>query len=139
MNKQKLRLLIRESFAQLLNEYVTPSELRELERYLDNFFNKLNIDIEFGKHFLDRVNDIRNKKEIEIEELEDLFVKAYNKWGKKIPELGPEAEAVLSDMMTDINVPFVLHWDKSTGKIELLNKTVMRKRNFMTKDIKLTV
>lgn len=115
------------------------SELKDLESYLDMFFNKIGIDIEFGRHFFDRVNDIRNKKDIEIDELEDLFIKTYKKWGKKIPELGPEAEAVISDMETDINVPFVLHWDSVTGEFELLSKTVMRKRNFRTRDRKLAV
>jgi hypothetical protein len=139
MNKKELRLLIRESFSQLLKEYVSMRELNELESYLDKFFNKLGIDIEFGRHFFERVNDVRNRKDIEIDELEDLFLKTYRKWGKRIPELGPEAEAVISDMETDINVPFVLNWDRSSGEFELLSKTVMRKRNFRTSDPKLTV
>jgi hypothetical protein len=50
--------------------------------------------------------------------------------------LGPDAEAVLNDMQTDINMPFVLKWD---GKeLDLIAKTVMRKQNFGTPDPKLS-
>jgi hypothetical protein len=50
--------------------------------------------------------------------------------------LGPDAEAVLNDMQTDINMPFVLKWD---GKeLDLVAKTVMRKSNFATSNPKLS-
>ena len=39
--------------------------------------------------------------------------------------MGPDAEAVMKDMRTDVNVPFALQWD---GKeLDSVAKTVMRK------------
>ena len=59
-------------------------------------------------------------------------VEKFNKHGKKIPQLGPDAEGVLKDMQTDINMPFVLKWDKETQEFELIAKTIMRKKGFKT-------
>ena len=47
------------------------------------------------------------------------------------------AEAVIKDMKTDINVPFVLNLRR--GELELVAKTVMRKKNFKTPDRELAV
>ncbi|MGA0233742.1 MAG: hypothetical protein ACO3MB_12825, partial [Saprospiraceae bacterium] len=92
----------------ILNEIISQAELDSIESYLDKVFAAAGIDIEFTRHFLDRVNVERNRKQIEPEELEDMFTKAYEDHGEAIPKLGPNAEAVLVDMESDINVPFVL-------------------------------
>ena len=52
---------------------------------------------------------------------------------KKILQLGPDAEAVLKDMQTDINMPFVLKYDKRNQEFELVAKTVMRKKGVQDK------
>ena len=39
----------------------------------------LNIDVEFTKHFMDRVNDARNKTPITPAELTRLFKQSYRK------------------------------------------------------------
>lgn len=112
------------------NEDVTPAELNTLERVVDNAFGKLGIDVEFTRHFLDRANDSRNGKPITVQELAQLFAKEYKRWGKPIAQLGPDAEAVMKDLESDINIPFVLRWN---GKeLEMIAKTVMRKKNFRT-------
>jgi hypothetical protein len=53
--------------------------------------------------------------------------------------LGPDAEAVIADMASDINMPFVLKWDRDSEELDLVAKTVMRKKNFMTSNPKLKV
>ena len=119
-----------------LREEITKRDLDGIEKFADRLFSKVGIDVEFTRHFLDRVNDERNKKQITTAELTRLFKQTYNKHGKKIPQLGPDAEAVLKDMQTDINMPFVLKWD---GKeLDLVAKTVMRKSNFATTNQKLS-
>jgi hypothetical protein len=122
-----------------LVEEVSQSQLKELEKYLDQLFKILNVDVSFTKHFLDRVNDSRNGKPITVDELQLLFKKTIQKYGKKIPALGPDAEAVLNDMKTQINLPFVLKWDRDSEELDLVAKTVMRKKNFMTHNQKFTV
>jgi hypothetical protein len=122
-----------------LVEEVSQSQLKDLEKYLDQLFKILNVDVSFTKHFLDRVNDSRNGKPITVDELQLLFKKTIQKYGKKIPALGPDAEAVLNDMKTQINLPFVLKWDRDSEELDLVAKTVMRKKNFMTHNQKFTV
>ena len=88
------------------NDPITKEDLNKLEKFADEMFGKLGIDVNFTKHFLDRVNDERNKKQITYEELSRLFREEYSKWGKKIAQLGPDKEAILKDMKTNINLSF---------------------------------
>jgi len=119
-------------------EDVSKSDLDQVEKYADKLFAAVGIDIEFTRHFLDRVNDERNKKPITSAELIRLFRLTYKKYGKKIAKMNPDAEAVIHDMETDVNMPFVLNVERG-GMIDLVAKTVMRKKNFKTKDQKLEV
>ena len=121
-----------------IREDVTKGELDQIEKYADKLFAAVGIDVEFTRHFLDRVNDERNKKPINTAELVRLFRLTYKKYGKKIPKMGPDAQAVIHDMETDINMPFVLNIDRS-GMLDLVAKTVMRKKDFKTPNPKLNV
>lgn len=114
------------------NYEITQGMLDILEKHLDKLFSAVGIDIEFTRHFIDRVNDERNKKPITLKELGMLFKDAYIKYGKKIAEMGTDAEAVIKDMRSDVNIPFVLDWDESNQELDLVAKTVMRKKNFLT-------
>ena len=115
---------------------VKKSDLDQIEKYADRLFASLDIDVEFTRHFLDRVNDERNVKQITPSELTRLFKQTYKKHGKTISKLGSDAEAVINDMKTDINMPFVLN--VKGGELELVAKTVMRKKNFKTPNRKLS-
>jgi hypothetical protein len=120
----------------LTEQQLSKQDLDNVEKYADRLYKSVGIDIEFTRHFLDRVNDVRNKKQITVAELIRLFKQSYKKYGKKIAKLGPDAEAVINDMQTDVNMPFVLKWD---GKeLDLVAKTVMRKKDFKTPDTKLS-
>ena len=115
---------------------IKKSDLDQVEKYADRIFASLGIDVEFTRHFLDRVNDKRNVKQITPAELTRLFKQSFKKYGKKIAKLGPDAEAVINDMKTDINMPFVLNL--KGGELELIAKTVMRKKNFQTSGPKMS-
>ena len=117
---------------------IKKSDLDQVEKYADKLFAAVGIDVEFTRHFLDRVNDERNKKPINTAELIRLFRLTYKKYGKKIAKMNPDAEAVITDMETDVNMPFVLNLDRN-GMLDLVAKTVMRKKDFKTKDQKLKV
>ena len=115
---------------------LTAKDLDTVEKYADKLYKSLGVDIAFTRHFLDRVNDTRNVKQITVAELIRLFKQSYKKYGKQIPKLGNDAQAVLNDIKTDINMPFVLKWD---GKeFELIAKTIMRKKDFKTSNKKLS-
>jgi hypothetical protein len=111
---------------------VTQAEINQLEVFADRLFAKVGIDVEFTRHFLDRVNDERNVKQITMSELTRLFKQEYKRWGKPIAQLGPDAEAVMKDMATNINLPFALRWDHQNNELDLIAKTVMRKKDFKT-------
>ena len=117
---------------------ITPQVLNQIEAYADRLFAKLGIDVEFTKHFHDRLNDERNRKPITSAELIRLFREVYHKHGKRIAELPDEAEAVMKDMQTDINMPFVIDVNNK-GELELIGKTIMRKPNFRTSNQEFTV
>jgi len=119
-------------FESVVNEYISNSGLKKIEDYLDDLFKSLNIDIEFSNHFLDRANDPRNGEEIEGEEVINTFSRLYKKHGQGLKNYNKEAEAVIIDLNNNINVPFVLRVDKSRNEIQLMSKTIMRKKNFST-------
>ncbi len=117
-------------YFKLAEQEITDQDLQQLETYADRLFASLGIDVAFSKHFKDRINDPRNKKPITMGELTRLFRQVYKQHGKPIAQLGPDAEAVMKDMKTDVNVPFALQWDGN--ELDLVAKTVMRKQNFAT-------
>ena len=121
------------------DQEITQAQLDALESVLDRVFAQLGIDVEFTRHFLDRVNDERNRRQITIKELGLLFKKEFIKYGKPIAQLGPDAEAVMKDMETNINLPFALRWDANNNELDLIAKTVMRKADFKTSNKTFTV
>ena len=66
-----------------IREQISQGELNQIERFADRLFAKVGIDVEFTRHFIDRVNDARNKKDITPAELTRLFKQTYNKHGKE--------------------------------------------------------
>jgi len=121
------------------DQEITQAQLDALEAVLDRVFGQLGIDVEFTRHFLDRVNDERNRRQITIKELGLLFKKEFIKHGKPIARMGPDAEAVMKDMETDINLPFALRWDANNNELDLIAKTIMRKPDFKTSNKTFTV
>jgi len=113
---------------------ITDTDLKNLELWADKLFSKVGLDVEFTRHFKTRVNDERNKKQITFSELTRLFRETYKTHGKKIAALSPNIEAVLKDLETDLNVPFALRYSRQTQELDLVAKTIMRKKGFMTPD-----
>lgn len=119
-------------FESVLNEYVSEYGLKRIEDYLDELFKSLHIDIEFTDHFLKRINDPRNVDNIESEEIIDTFTRLYKKHGKGLTNYNKEAEAVIRNLNNDIHVPFVIRVDNKRNEIQLIGKTIMRKKHFST-------
>jgi hypothetical protein len=113
-----------------LLEQVSKSELDAVESYADKIFMKLGVDVEFTKHFLDRLNDARNGKPISVAELMGLFKRLHKKHGKPLATKEDGFEAVVKEFNSNINVPFVINI--KNNEIELIAKTIMRKKDFKT-------
>ena len=122
-----------------LNENISNNELNSVEDYADRLFSELGLDVQFSKHFRERVNDPRNTKPITPAELIGLFKRTYLKSGKKISTMPPSAQAVIQDMRTDINTPFVIEYDPRSRELDLVMKTIMRKKDFQTTNDKIVV
>ena len=124
--------LLDQKIKENLHEDVTQADLDQLEQFADKLFGKVGIDVEFTKHFLDRVNDERNRKPVTPAELTRLFKQEYKRYGKPIAKMGPDKEAVMKDLQTNLNLPFALVYDRQNNELDLIAKTIMRKDNFKT-------
>jgi len=124
---------IDELFEAHINEDVTQKQLSDLEKFADRLLDKFGVDVEFTRHFADRMNDDRNKPKITIPELQRFFKKVAKNKAKDIKQLG-DSEAVLKDIQADLNLPVVINYDKNKEEFEVVNKTIMRKKDFKTPD-----
>jgi hypothetical protein len=122
------------TFRAFLAEQITDAELRQLEAFYDGLFAAFKIDVEFTTHFKERMNDARNGKAITVEELSRLFRETLTKYGKRISQMHPNAEAVIQDLRSKLNMPFVVKYDRAKDEIDMVAKTIMRKDRFMTPD-----
>ena len=105
-------------------------DVNDLEKFADRILAKYGIDVEFTRHFVDRLNDPRNSPEIKVSELQRFFKKIQKNKGKNIIN-NPDVEAVLKDMSTNLNLPVVIK-TKGDDSFEVTNKTIMRKKDFKT-------
>ena len=112
------------------NEDFTQKDVNDLEKFADRILRKYGIDVEFTRHFVDRLNDPRNSPEIKVSELQRFFKKIQKNKGRNIIN-NPDVEAVLKDMSTNLNLPVVIK-TKGDDSFEVTNKTIMRKKDFKT-------
>ena len=114
---------------ELISENITQQQLKDLEKFGDRLLKKFDINIGFTRHFVDRINDKRNNPEIKVSEIQRLFKKIAKNKGKDIKKHG-DAEAVLKDMQSDLNLPVAVNY--RNGEFQVVNKTIMRKKEFKT-------
>lgn len=110
-------------------EEISKSELNDIEKFADRILKQFNIDVAFTNHFIDRVNDSRNDPEITVTELKSLFKKIRASKTDEIKKM-KGLEVVLKDMQSDLNLPVVVNY--KNGEFEVVNKTIMRKKDFKT-------
>ena len=114
---------------EMQKENVSQREINDLEKFADRILKKYNIDIEFTRHFVDRLNDPRNNPEIKIAELQRFFKKIQRAKGQNIKS-NPDVEVVLKDMSSNLNLPVAIKY--RNGEFQVINKTIMRKPDFKT-------
>ena len=118
---------------------LTREDLKEVEHFADNLFKELGIDVAFTNHFFDRLNDPRNGRQITVFELKELFQEAFNQLKDEIGDMNIHAEAVINDVSSRLNIPFVLVYDKRNNEIDLVAKTIMRKKDFKSRTPKFKI
>jgi hypothetical protein len=115
---------------------ITQKDMKELEKFADDLLNTYGVDVEFTKHFGDRMSDERNVPCIKVSELKDFFRKVYaNKAIKIKGNVG--IEAVLNDIQKKLNMPVIID-KRRDGDVEVRFKTIMRKNDFKTPNRKIT-
>lgn len=119
-------------------DIISPSHMKEFEKFVDRMFEKFNIDFNFTKHFRERMSDDRNKPCIKLKELADVIKKIYQKQGKSIKGVAG-SEAVVKDIQSDLNIPIAVEYDSKNDEFDVVMKTIMRKKNFQSssKEIKI--
>lgn len=133
-NSSVIKTKINEAFVMMMEEAdveVTASQMKDFEKFVDRMFEKFKIDFEFTKHFGERMNDDRNSPKIKLKELADLIKKIYNKHGNPLKG-NAGAEVVVKDLQSDLNMPIVVKYDSKNDEIDIVAKTIMRKKNFST-------
>lgn len=115
------------SFSDFMCEKVSQKQIDDLEKFADKLLKKYNIDVEFTRHFVDRINDDRNTPEIKISELQKVFKKIKSNKGNKIKSLS-DHQAVITDINSYLNIPVVI--DVRGDETILTAKTIMRKKDF---------
>jgi len=120
-----------ESMMEAEEEEITVSKMKDFEKFVDRMFEKFKIDFEFTKHFGERMNDARNSPKIKLKELADLIKKIYAKNGNPLKGQAG-AELVVKDLQSDLNMPIVVKYDEKNDEIDIVAKTIMRKKNFST-------
>lgn len=111
---------------------MTRRELVQAEKIIDGLFRDLRLDIEFSRHFEDRV--MGRESDVEAKELKDAFRDLKKKYAEDLiaaKDSDAEFTAILQDMSTYLNIPFSINYDEKGRKMYVLKGlTIMRKRDF---------
>lgn len=118
---------------------ITKTQLSYIEKVLNKLFASLNINIDFSNHFLDRLNDPRNGEPITVKELVDVYNSLYDKHGVTLSHTPEEIEEIIKSISKNLNIPIVVRYNRKTNKIDVVAKTIIRKKNFMSSSPVLTV
>jgi hypothetical protein len=113
---------------------LTVAHMKAFEKFVDRMFEKFDIDFEFTKHFRERMSDERNSPCIDMKELAAIIQKIYKKKnaGQNILSKHVNSEVVLKDLQSDLNMPIAIEYDRKNDDLNVIAKTIMRKKNFKT-------
>lgn len=113
---------------------ITFSQMKTFEEIVDKLFAKFNIDFNFTKHFRERMSHERNNPCITLRELGEMIKKIYAKYqhGEKSLSKFVDAEVVIKDIQKDLNMPIAVEYDRNKDELDVIAKTIMRKKNFST-------
>lgn len=113
-------------------------DIRILETVLNEKFKKENLRFKMSVHFVkDRMNDPRNTPVITITELHSIFNRLTTIHISKLLSLKHNDSFNVRCKTSDINIPCVMSKQSdSSGQLrkEVIAITVMRKKNFLSKD-----
>jgi len=134
--KEKVRVVsFKKDVAKEYTEKWTKEDLLSLEKILDRLYNAIGFDWEPDKkgHFLEQLNNPRNDgRPITFEEVQTMFTNMFHMHRNALKKQSLKIQAVIKYNEKELNSPFLLKYNERSGKIEMIPKTVMRKKNFGT-------
>lgn len=104
---------------------VSVQKMDELQKFAISLWKKYGIDLIFTKHFLERVNHIRNDPPVTPEELLRLFRESARYHGSTIKNTAAEG-GIITDITTNLNIPLVT--PNTSTLDDLLNVNQTRKK-----------
>lgn len=115
---------------------ISKANMKAFENVVDKLFAKYKLDFKFTNHFRERMSDKRNKPHIEMKELANMIKKLYAKYKGGDNSLAKyrDVEAVLKDLQSDLNLPIAVEYDRKNDELDVIAKTIMRKKNFTSPD-----
>ena len=122
------------------SQEITKVQLNIIEKALDKLFKDVDVNIEFTKHFHDRLRDERNITPITVQELTKIYKEVHDKYGVKLGHAtkGELIDLLIKSLQSMINIPVALTYNRKTDMVDMTAKTIMRKKDFKTHD-KLTL
>lgn len=108
-----------------LYELKSPVEITTLEHQLDSLMRPVGLDVEFSRHFIERL--LGRERQVTILEILDAFTKLKRKYKKKLlnAKRNPGYTATLKDFDNDLNIAFGIKVEGETP--QLVNITIKRK------------
>jgi hypothetical protein len=115
---------------------ISRSHMDEFEKLVNRLLDRFKIELDFTKHFRERMSDSRNDPCISLQELGAIIHKLYSKYknGEQSLSKYKDTEIVLKDVQSDLNIPVALEYDRKNDKLEITAKTIMRKKKFLSPD-----
>lgn len=114
--------------SEIITDNISDLAINELVKYVNNKWNKIGLEVNFGTHFGQRINDERNNPPIDIQEVAKLFDKLFVNAGKAIARLPIGFKSVMNDPDTDINVMFKII--ETGGHKVVMLTSIIRKTKF---------
>ena len=103
----------------------------QIQRESEQVWSHFGVSIGCTDHFLQQVELERNSPPITSNEIISLLVLQCYRHGKEIINLQNNAEIVLKDTTSNINIPTIFKVDPNIGA-KLILKTAIRRENFRT-------
>lgn len=115
-------------------DLITHRQMKEFEKVVDALFKRFKIDFNFTKHFSERMSDSRNDPCIKMQDLANFIKKIYAEVqkGKTSLKQHKDTEVVLKDLQQSLNIPVAIEYNRNKDELTVVNKTIMRKKNFST-------
>lgn len=99
------------------------SQIRKIEKQLDELFKNIDVDVDFSYHFKKRIIE----RNISGVELINTFQKLYEKHRLKIKK--DHYKALIYDISNFLNIPIDIEYNKNKDLFILTSKTIFKKPN----------